>query len=340
MMFHVDEDLGYLIRGWIVPENPVASAKLRVIVSQGREYVVEASLLRKGIADLGWHHTGKVGFLIDEEVIPDLSSEPQVSVLEASEQVLIYRRFDPQTHLRKRLCFYDSSPRHVPLLSLSKRFTLFHERIDQRSHETILTLINSHFAESVLIYGMPNYGAFGGMMRDREYEFVAMLRYPMGDLAERLLLHRSEPGWREAGPLRQLFDEIDPTNDKSIGLAFRRATDEQKILLRSPVTKALGCAPDEAPNRRSVGIALQNLATMGLVGSIDRFKEFREVLSQILGTPVLEDFAMGDEPEVKSLTDRLARIASVNALLEDDLVLFSYANHAISEGFKKGLKRR
>ena len=116
---------------------------------------------------------------------------------------------------------------------------------------------------------------------------------------------------------------------KGLLAKFRLATDAERDALVSPMTRTFGCNPGETPERRHVSAALENLASMDLVGVRSRFHDFSALLAGLLGHDLTGDYEPVIHPAVSALADRLSRISLVADLLEDDLALYSFAEELI-----------
>lgn len=334
MMFHVDQDTGTSIRGWIVTENPLVSCKLKVVVGDSRDFVVNADLPRPSIVDLGWHYTGKVGFDIDRQSVPDLANDADVSIFEGESNILVYRRFQAASHLPRRLCIYDNLQKDESEVFqlLQSRFALYYRDIERQSHETIMTLINCYYSESILLYGMPNYESFHGLMADRNYLTAVLMRDPAVVLAGRLLTAQREAD--PTDPIGKFVMDLDLSSNKDLHRAFRKAPSELTQSLANSMAQALSCGVNEPTRRRSVAIALDRLSNMKVVGVDTEFDLFRDALSDALKVRVLDGCSCEAAVVVAELARRLTEIKPVQRILEDDLILYSFVKHAVSEGIK------
>jgi hypothetical protein len=170
---------------------------------------------------------------------------------------------------------------------------------------------------------------------------TALLRDPFEELAERLLTIAQMRKWsgavgghpllRHHEKLLSLLDGMDLYDEKSILRSFRTLSSEQHSALRSPMTSALGCFPEEEPQRRSVSIALDNLAKFDLVGTRDRLEEFWKMTDSLIGVPSVAGLQLEALPGVRDLAGFLRRIGLVSDLLDEDIALYSFASEAINE---------
>ena len=66
MQFHIDQDTGTAIAGWLVPDNPAFTPEIVISVPGQDERKLEANVLRTDLKDIGLHATGMAGFLVDD----------------------------------------------------------------------------------------------------------------------------------------------------------------------------------------------------------------------------------------------------------------------------------
>ncbi len=346
MFFNIDADEGGSIRGWLALDNPSAIPSLIVLIPGREEITLQAGIFRPDVRDLGIHTTGQVGFDVDSTLVPGLDQINEVTIVEAETRLPIFRRFQIEHHLEKKLFLFDCSvmPQRSLLSALLKNFTLSYVNTERFSLETMLVIINNHFTQSLLMVGRSNYNRYSSFLNNAGYIRAALLRPPMEELAERLmflnLLARSEAsslsGLYTAGiEALAIFARDLPFNDqKGMTAAFRGLTDAQRQALMSPMTRVFGCNFDEFPERRHVSIALENLATMDVVGTRSRFGDFNRLLSGVLGADIFGDAGPVSFASIQGLASSLSRIGAVVDLLDHDLALYSYVDEAVAIGLE------
>jgi hypothetical protein len=351
MQFHVDIDEGFSIRGWVIPDNPAHPGRIIVRVENHDDLEVEANVLRADIRDAGIHPTGLVGFTVDENLIPRLAEVQSISLLESDTKVLIYRRFNINRHLQKRLAFFNQAifPNSRMIAKLSSHFAMSHSFVERYPLETMLYIVRTHFTDSVMVMGRPNFNRYATWMREMGFHLVALLKDPFEDLAERLIFldHISKSENASAAmnfatgllPLTDLVKRLDMQNEKQMNSIFRSAGDAEKRALRNPMTRTFGCDNEEEAERRNVSIALDNLAGMDVVGLSTRYPEFRASVTAVLGADVLPEDGVLKFDAVDQLAARLAKAPIVLDLLEHDLALYSFAKEAIEAAFAKDLSQ-
>lgn len=349
MQFHIDIDAGNAIHGWFVPDNPSYSGRLLVKIDDEHEYEVEASYLRPDIKDGGIHPTGHVGFAVDENIAPGLKEAKTVSLVDAESRVLIYRRFSEEDHLKKKVAFFNHSifPSAEMLNRLNAKFAMSYTFVERYPLETMAYVVRTPFSNSVLVAGRPCFNRYSTWMRESGFSIVALLKDPFEDLAERLLLlthlTRSENSTLLATfgtgllPLISFVKRLDFENEKQMLSIFRGASPAEKQALRNPLTRMLGCDPDEEAERRHVSVALDNLASMDVVGTRKHYQEFRAGLAALLEADVLGEVPAPTFSAIEALSRRLSQMSIVTDFLEHDLALYSFAEEAIDLGLQKDL---
>ncbi|MGO9431074.1 hypothetical protein [Rhodoblastus sp.] len=206
----------------------------------------------------------------------------------------------------------------------------------------MLVIINNHFTQSIAISGRSNFNRYAPFLNNAGYIRAALLRDPFEELAERLLflklLGKSDLAnligmyTRGFESLLELARDLPLNDQKAMTAAFRSITDEQREAIKSPMTRILGCNIGESPEHRHVPIALENLATMDVVGTRALFGPFKELLAGILGANIFGDEVPTCFPSISHLAASLSRIGVIADLLEHDRALYSYVEQSIDIG--------
>ena len=346
MHFYVESDDGDLISGWIALDNPAAVASILVLIP-GREPVrVQASIMRRDVKEAGFHSTGLVGFLIDQQLVPDLSTIDELTIAEEQSGLPIHNRYPLAGRIDRKVVLIDTAlmPQNRLYKTINEKFSLSYNFIEKQPFQTMTAIIESMLSKSIVLIGRPFYQRYISFIAGKEFFTTALLRNPFEELAERLLfialLAKSEsahllPSFTTGvEALVPFVSKLDLQNDKALTLAFRKIDDETRLALQSPMVRVLGCNPDERPERRHVGIALDSLSRMDLVGTRDRFDAYRSVLAGLLQADIIGDVTIETSPSVVELASRLASINVVADILELDLALYSYAEEAIDKGLE------
>ncbi len=353
MFFNIDADDGHAVRGWIVLDNPGAVPSITVIMPGRPEINLEANVERPDVQELGIHTTGQVGFEINETVVPGIASLDELAIVETESRLPIFRRSRAH-HIEQRLYLFDAGalPQKQLLQKLSKNFSLSYLNTERFSLETMLVIINNKFSRSTLMHGRSNFNRYTSFLANGGFLRAALLREPFEEFAERLMfmkiLARSPSGnlgsihTTGLEPLIDFAGALPIEDAKGVLAAFRALDREQRQILSNPMTRLFGCNFDELPERKHIGVALENLATMEVVGTKARFEDFRGLLAGTLGRDVLgEQRPHHFEPAVQ-FGATLSKIGIVADMLEYDLELYSLADEAIQsvwEGASEAVAR-
>ncbi|MGD9544634.1 MAG: hypothetical protein AB7F41_08075 [Methylocystis sp.] len=341
MFFNIDGDSGDAIRGWLAPDNPSAVPKILIRRPGQEDIEISATLERLDVRELGVHATGLVGFVVDDKIVAGLAGAEDIELLEADTGILIYRRFKTGKHIERKFFLFDSSIRPIEKLGGRSRnlFTLTYPSTERYAFETMLVLINNGFNKSIFMSGRSSFPRYSHFLSNAQFTTAALLSDPFEELAQRLvilgLIQKSESThmlpllFTGLTPLTNFVRDLPLEDPKGMLAKFRNVTDEERDALKSPMTRMFGCIPGETPERRHVTTALENLASMDLVGVRSRFREFSALLAGILGHDLAGDYEPVVHPSIGALADRLSRISLVADLLEDDLALYSFAEESI-----------
>ena len=342
MLFNVDFDDGVTIAGWVAPDNPSETTRVRIVIPGRDEIEIEAGNLRQDVVDATFHSTGYVGFAIDSSVIPDIQFLDDIEVVEAKTRLSIYRRLRTGDQLERKVMFFDSTvlQRRDAIRNIKSSFTLSYFNSERLGLETMTGILNNTTNKSVFVSGRLSYLRYRHLIESNNYLCVALLRDPLEELAERLLLLKLMA--RSATPdiLLTFITGLDPLiefardlplNDpKGLPKAFRNMDEAQRQAIISPMVRMFGCNVGELPRPADTGAALDNIASMDVVGTYSRLGTFRALLSASLGADIFGHEAPATPSTVTTLAASLARIGTVTELLAQDLAFYSYAEEAIS----------
>jgi hypothetical protein len=341
MQFHIDQDIGTAIAGWCLPDNPSVVPRLSISIPGKQKIEITANVYRADIKDLGQHSTGMVGFVVDETIVPELSLIKEIEISDSETQLVIYRRIDGEQPIHRKL--FRLELQVMPKIRLEEiftnYFTLYYQAVERYPFDTLFAILNNQYARSIYVCGRPSFIRYQQLLRERGFITVAILADPFEELAERLLfaqlvLRSKQVAANMANylvgldPVVELTGSINFDDPTTIERALNSLTEAQEQAVSNPFVRALACKIDDIPNKHHVGIALDNLATMDLVGIRYRFGDFSEMLHEILGHKILAGFQLPDIVAAKSLSGHLATIRGVRKLLEFDLALYSYAKEA------------
>lgn len=343
MYFNVDADTGQAVTGWLVMENITVTPEFSIKFPDRAPVVFKANVFRSDLVHHGIHSTGMAGFQVDSSLVENIETS-DFTICEASSGHPIYRRRDLRKHFAKKVMFIEVSalPQLNMLRTLMSNFALRYPFLERQTLDTINATITHNFSDSIFVYGQLNWLRHGGYAKERDFLTVVLTRDPYEELAERLLLIQNldrqradNPRMREQlarfGDLAPAVSQLDLQSPKAVLAGFRKLNAAQRKMLRSPMTAALGCAPEEDVNRKHVSVALDHLADMNIVGSRDLFESFSSVVSGYLRTTGFEDVKLDVLPGTAELARMLSDIGLVGDILDEDIALHNFVNEALIE---------
>lgn len=345
MFFNIDQDQGDAINGWLALDNPSEIARIEVVVN-GQATEMAADALREDVRDIGVHNTGHVGFTVNASSVSSLAADDDVQIYEKDSGLLVYGRFLPDRHIGAKLMLFDASTMPQAQLSgaISRHFAMNYLMSERLSFETMLVIVNNHMAVSQFIYGRSSYLRYSNYLDEKKYIRAALLRDPFEELAEKLLFCQYVSRSEKLSRIWALFSGLEPViemirdlslNDrKGLVSAFRGATPEQKLALTSPMTRMLGCLPEDVPVRQHVATALDGLAAMDVVGVRSQFGRFRDLMKGIVGYDLIDTDRFRSFDETPGLAESLRQIGAVEDLLDADVTLYAFVEQAVRTGFE------
>jgi len=344
MIFAIDSDHGSAVSGWLAPDNPTATPRLIVEWGAGESVVIDATVVRQDVQALGVHSTGLVGFYLDESIVPGLANLYDLALRDADTRALIYRRFQPDSHIERKFFLFDTAvmPQRNLHQALLRRFALPYFNAEKYSFETMLVLINNQSASSIVMSGRANFLRYSHYLENNGFKTAALLRDPYEELAERLLFFNLLSRSKAAHLLPQFGSGIELLSDfartlqfddpKALVAAFRDSTPDQRRAMANPMCRIYGCLPEEEPQRIHVSTALENLSRMDVVGIRPRWTDFQSMVAAMLEYDVFEGAQFVDVAGLGAAREALAGTSLATDLLEHDLALYSWAEEAVSVG--------
>lgn len=323
MRFNVDSDEGSVLRLWVTPDNPSDVPVLSVWSEDAKLAETPANTLRPDVRDHGLHATGEVGFTLDEATLPGIAGLSTLELREVSSGVLVYARFRPDRHLRRKILVWS----RPSLMSVDgwvdrTQFSLVYPNIDTLPLETLGAILDNSQAQSMVAIGRPNLLRFSDLLDRQGFEVNFVLTDPYVDLAERLLtLRNQDPAVQPA--LKRMLVSLHSSNledHRSLVRFFRTRERNETFVLRSPVVRLLTKAPEEDVRRQDVTVALKVLSRHRLVCTEQSLHLFAGTAQQ----PPLPS------PDEVRLAYRLRQIEAVSDLLNEDIALYRYVSQAVA----------
>jgi hypothetical protein len=333
MRFFIDHDDGHSIRGWIVPDNPLAVGRVVVSVEGRRVAQIEASIVSEEFQRNGWHATGQCIFLITEAEVPGLHEMSRLELFEADTNVLIHRRTPADGTLPHRLCLISTGINSEANLqaNLFPYFRTSYFNIDRMSDEVLSIILMKPNATSQLLAGNLTVPRYENFMTPDLMVTAILLQEPQVEMATRMLWLKARAGdaadparsWR-LGPLAEaaaFADAYDFTDVKSLKRFFRMLPEPAYRLLYNPLTRQLGTRmPDDRLHPGNSIAAIEILARVGIVGHKTRFQAFASTLFDRLGITTPIPTLLPVPAETLALAERLRSVKAV-----EDMIVFDVA---------------
>jgi hypothetical protein len=343
MQFHIDTDTADSVTGWVLPENPSATPSIVVSLDGGEPLKIEANVYRQDLKDLGVHHTGMVGFRIDQSVVAGFSAAGEVAIHDAESDILLHCRFRETRHIAAKLMRYElaAMPQVIIDNALASRFTLHYAAVERHSFDTLFSVINNQSAKSIYISGRPALMRYVQPLRDRDFKIVAMLRDPIEELAERILFLKFVTSGKGANflvrhltgltPLLDLAARIDLNDFNSLPTVLNSLTEAESDAIANPFVRTLACSVDEIVEQHHLSIALENLASLDVVGVQTKVDQYWQDINRLLGTTVLADERPAVISSAAGLAEKLRNSRAVHKLLALDVRLYQLVSEAVEK---------
>ncbi|MCJ2134960.1 hypothetical protein MKK69_12955 [Methylobacterium sp. J-026] len=333
MRFFIDHDDGHSIRGWIVPDNQLATSHVVVSVEGRRVATVAASLTDPTFKNNGWHATGQCIFVVTEADVPGLSGLERLELYDADTNVLVHRRVPMDSLLQMRMCLINTGidPETVLQSALFPHFERSYFGLHRMSDE-ILTSLFLNAARSVLLSGAVVIPRYENFMTPDLMLTALLVQDPYIEMATRLhwlkarAADAADParGWRLAGlaEAAAFTNDYDLTDLKSLKRFFRMLPESAYRLLYNPLTRQLGTRmPEDRLHPGNSIAAIEVLSRVGIVGHKARFGAFARTLFDQLGL----DVPLPEIPEpsaaVRDLAQHLRAIRTVEEMLIFDVAI-------------------
>jgi hypothetical protein len=342
MLFEIQQDLGFAISAYVVPDSGGKTPSLRLLNRGVEILTVAADQSIPALVAAGRHATGKCGFAIDETLVPGLSAMPELELVEAESGLLIYRR-SPANAI-EGIRMFRLETHLLPLWRLDDvlkpRFQLWYKGIERFGLETSTQVFCLKNNKSTYVSGRLHYKSFEFYLK-QGIDVISILRDPYDELAERLLILKNVGtradmilGTRDAIRLAPVIDLLGDFNDfsqESCKTLFKKASKAIFDALSNPLVRQLTMfTPNELPRKSAVAPALDVLASFKLVGLRSHAPEFSGALSEIL--EVEEELlpSLAEHERITEFSRHLRAIPAVESLIEQDLELF----HVVQSAFK------
>ena len=336
MRFFIDYDNGDVIRGWIVPDNPLAVSRVAVSVEGRRVAEVAATITEPVFQHNGWHSTGQCVFELRQSEVPGLSAIPVLELYDADTNVLVYRRVPREGLIDRRVLLINTSI-HPEVGLQNTLFPYFQQSyfgIHNLSDEIVTSVLGNLTPTSQLLSGalvVPRYEQY--FPPERMLSAI-LVQDPHVEMATRMLWLKARTkaaaedgaGWRVGryAEAALFVDDYDLTDPKSLKRFFRMLPEPAYHLLYNPLSRQLGTRlPDDRLHPGNSIVAIEILARLGVVGHRTYFDAFASTLFDQIG---LEGAVSPPAPvpipdAALALAERLRAVKAVADMLVFDIAM-------------------
>ena len=343
MLFSIEQDEGHRIVAYLVPDGYSGIASIRLICGGVDVLVCEANENRQSLVDAGRHDTGRCGFNIGPDLVPDLADMHDLTILDAETGVLVYRR-PPPGYLTRKILRLET---HLfPLWRFDECFRdkiqYFQNVLERFGRETVTQMFVLNTVNSIYLSGRISYRGFAYWIEDG-FETAIMVQDPYDELAERLLVlsllkdnatkYLGERDATRFAPAIAFSADLPLTNERQLRQRLMDMPRNVAALFTDPLVRQLSVAnPDDMAPGGAVGIALDVLASCAVVGLRKDPAYFAQAMAGWLGLAPDSFTTIPIYPRVPPLASLLRETRTVDHLLERDLEVYETVRRAYETG--------
>lgn len=347
MRFHIDYDDGHSIRGWIVPDNPLAISRM-VVAADGRRIAeIPAFIVDEAFRHNGWHATGQCSFLLTEAEIPGLAGLQNLELYDSDTNVRIYRRHPEANFVQQRVFLINTgiAPETVLQNTLFPYFQHCYFGMHRLTDEIVSSILGTRIMPSAFLSGAITVPRYENSLTPDLMLTGILVQDPYVELATRLfwLKERGEMAadparsWRlgslvEAATFTEPYDLADT---RSLKRYFRLMPEAAYRLLFNPLVRQLGTRmPEDRLYPGNSIAAVEVLARIGVVGHHARFDAFASMFIDRLGLDIPLPVIAPPRPEILDLAKRLRTVKAVDEMLVFDVALVDMVQATIDKIWK------
>jgi hypothetical protein len=335
MLFNVHKDTGDRVEGYFVPDG-FASEPVQVSVTSNdrRLLTVDCDIAIEDLPRVGRHETGVVGFALDCEQIQDLPERADLTIKDAATGFLIYRRNQPDRYVQRRVFRLETTMGRPDRYArvLCPLFAYAVPEVHSYGTETVSQLFSLRDYPSMYFEGRVHITPYQKYFSD-EILSVVTLEEPVTALAMKLdAMCRDEQSGidtleeRELAallPLAAYFDGVDMGKPEQVRTRLRAAPKSVLQSLEAPLLGQLcGQTPGVGGSRQDLPGALSALSMFDIAILGEEAAEGNDALADELGLPADLLPRPARAPEVAALAEALRDLSTVEAALENDLILY------------------
>ena len=339
MLFNIEYDEGHSLAAYVVPDGYSGVPAIRLMSGGMEIYSCSANSDQPALVDAGRHETGRCGFNINTDLVPDLGELDDLSILDKDTGLLIYQRPRPN-QIKKKILRLET---HLfPLWRFDENFRArtqyFQKGLEHFGRETVTQMFLLNKTESVYLSGRISYRNYAFWIEDG-FETTIMLQDPYEELAERMivlsLVGEAAPkylGPRDAARFAPAiaYAAATPMHDeRQLRRHLMDMPAEVAGLFTDPLVRQLTTAnPEDMAAGGAIGAALDVLSSCSVVGMRQDPVYFTEAIAGWLGINQQDLSLPPDFPRVPPLAAMLRESKMVDDLLERDLEVFYAVKNA------------
>ena len=343
MLFNIDHDNGKQIVGWIMPNNPSISPRIRVTFGDEPKGVFGATQYRPLLKEQGLHDTGICGFVLDDKIVRGLAEVKDLSIFDDDTDLLLYRRRPAGQLLETKLLRIETQLLRSYAINdlLRSKFHMYYAGLELIAEETVISILAIPFTNSIYATGRIFIRAFEHQVRDRGFKSAILIRDPFEELAERLWVLKLAGSNRDAkftlflgknvqGPARTLRD-VDLFSPEALENALLNLDEDSKAILTNSLIRQLTSRGSfDTLDRFAVSAALDTLAEIDIVGLTSNLDGFTTLLNTVLKNDEgFEPITLQVSERVSELATLLRNIRDIDRLIAMDIELYN----SITEAF-------
>lgn len=315
MHFHIDEDKGDFVMGWLLPDNPSQEPRI-VAEADGRRVPVPIGHTHQAMVDSGMHDTGRVGFLLNEGVMPGLTKARGLRLVDQDTGIVIYARREPRAYVEERLFAFEmrEGADGYCTAMFAPAFHMVFLDIHQFGQDTRKSCFNVKFSPSVYVGGAICLRADDPFMVQMDFRRIALLADP----AE-LLMDAVMPG----------HPKDDPGAPALLGQFCAGLDARDREALNDPLTRRLtSLYVGEPLERDAVARALYALSDFEAVGVETALADFAAVVAAVCEVDE-RSFARPAQPPPFALARACREEEEIVRLLGRDFQVYDSVHDAV-----------
>ena len=333
MLFSIEQDEGHRIVAYVVPDGFSGIPSVRLISGGADVLVCAANEERHALVDAGRHETGRCGFNIGENLVPNLAELNDLMIVDQETGLLIYRRASPDYINRKVLRLET----HLfPLWRFDENFRqksqYFQRGLEHFGRETVTQMFLLNQIDSVYLSGRLLYKSFAYWI-ENGFDMALIMRDPYEELAERLLVlslvggdapkYLGERDAARFAPAIAYAASLPMDNKRHFQRGLMDMPSNVAALFTDPLVRQLTTSnTDDRATSSAIAGALDVLASCAVVGLRKDPTYFSQAMAGWLGLDPHNLSMIPEFPRITSLALLLKESKAVDHLLELDLEVY------------------